>query len=200
MYKYIMLILFLMFFAGVDIFYLTKKGFGIKKYLWLHLISVIIFFLEIFLLMKENTVYLKNFTIIGTLLSLYGISLIDCRDGIIDKYLLFAMFSCSIFSLVTFDVMLIINSVIASIALGSIMLIIAKISKGIGGGDVKMVYVMAFSLGFKLAYATIVYSLFFAILYSVVAIIAKKMTMKSEVKYAPFLFIGLLLSIVVGVR
>lgn len=70
--------------------------------------------------------------------------------------------------------------------------------KGIGMGDVKLIAVIGFYTGTSVLYVIIVFSLLACIVYSMIQLIRKKVTVKSYVAFGPFVAIGTIVAITLG--
>lgn len=70
--------------------------------------------------------------------------------------------------------------------------------KAIGMGDVKLLAIMGFYLGFSLNYTVLFVSLLFAAAYAVWNMLRKKLEAKDEIAFAPFVSAGLWLVLLVG--
>lgn len=86
-------------------------------------------------------------------------------------------------------------------AAGSFLLMMAAwflSRKKIGLGDVKLLTVMGFYLGFSLNYIILFLSLIFAALWGVWNVWRKKMDVKDTVAFAPFITAGLFTALILG--
>ena len=90
------------------------------------------------------------------------------------------------------------NRLIAMLLISVPLLIVALITKGLGGGDIKLF----FSLGFLVGIEHIVAILFFAALTSalcgIVLMVVFKKHRKTELPFVPFIAIGVVLTLVFG--
>ena len=91
---------------------------------------------------------------------------------------------------------IVISSVTGCVITGIIFLLVYKISrKGLGGGDVKYMSVAGLYLGFQNALPAILYGTILSAITGGIMILIKKMGRKDAIPLAPFLYIGILLTI-----
>lgn len=76
---------------------------------------------------------------------------------------------------------------IAGLGLGLILLLMAFLSKGLGGGDIKLFSVLAFSLGFFTALKILIFAFILSGIWGLGFIIFKKKTLKDEMAFGPFI-------------
>ena len=69
---------------------------------------------------------------------------------------------------------------------------------GIGGGDVKLVAVIGFYMGLRAGYMAMVVSLLIAMVFSLIGLARKKLTMKDKIAFGPFLAIGTIITLLLG--
>lgn len=74
--------------------------------------------------------------------------------------------------------------------------LIAK--KGIGMGDVKLIGVMGYYLGFKVLMSNLIITLTLTVLGGITALIFRKASWKSEIPFAPFAAAGTIITILMG--
>jgi leader peptidase (prepilin peptidase) / N-methyltransferase len=80
-----------------------------------------------------------------------------------------------------------------------LLLLIAIISKGgMGGGDIKLFFVIGLALGFQLTLLTFMLATFLGALYGIVGIILGKFKKKNKIAFGPFIALGALLSYFYG--
>lgn len=70
--------------------------------------------------------------------------------------------------------------------------------KGLGMGDVKMIAVTGFYLGFQVLMSDLILSLLFTVLGGLFNLVIRKKSMKSELPFAPFLALGTWVAILLG--
>lgn len=70
--------------------------------------------------------------------------------------------------------------------------------KGIGMGDVKLIAVMGYYLGFQVLMSNLIITLTLTILAGVTALIIKKASPHSEMPFAPFAAVGTIITILMG--
>ena len=80
-----------------------------------------------------------------------------------------------------------------------LLLLIAMISKGgMGGGDIKLFFVIGIVLGLKLTLITLMLAAFLGAIYGVIGMLMGKYKKKQEIPFGPFIAIGALLSYFYG--
>lgn len=88
----------------------------------------------------------------------------------------------------------------AGLAGGGILFLAAGLAvrKGLGMGDVKLVAVMGFYLGFKVLMSSLVITLTLTVLAGTGLLLLKKLSLKSELPFAPFAAAGTLMALLMG--
>ncbi|MBQ5320071.1 MAG: prepilin peptidase [Oscillospiraceae bacterium] len=71
--------------------------------------------------------------------------------------------------------------------------------KSLGGGDVKLSMLMGLYLGSERIVAAVLYGAVFSALFSLIGLLAKKITKKTELPFGPFLFAGTVISLFIFV-
>jgi len=94
---------------------------------------------------------------------------------------------------------LMVDSIYGLLMGGGLFLLVYLISrKGLGGGDVKFMAAAGLYLGFAGVIPAILYGTILAALTGLVLIIMKKINRKDAIPLAPFLFVGILITIFSG--
>lgn len=95
---------------------------------------------------------------------------------------------------------IILSSAVLGIVYGSVVFIIARIfAKGsIGMGDIKLFAVIGYYLGSTSVIPAIIMSLLVAMVYGIIMVCRKKMTMKDTISFGPYIAIGTILVIIIG--
>lgn len=127
------------------------------------------------------------------------ISFIDIQTKIIYDRFQIAIFILAIISAITEGknpINLIIGSLIISIPL----LIIALITQGMGGGDIKLMFVSGAYLGFPNILVAFIIASISGGIYGIYSLITQKHNRKSEVPFGPFLALGLFIALLYGNR
>ena len=143
------------------------------------------------------------------LILMYGmlvIAYIDAKSRIIPNKILLVLLGIRaiwlILELVLYSQAFIelISSAMGGLIIGFILFIFAYAisKKGIGMGDVKLISVIGFYTGVSVLYSIILFSLILCILYSVVQMLRKKITAKSFVPFGPFVAMGTIIAICLG--
>ena len=70
---------------------------------------------------------------------------------------------------------------------------------GVGAGDVKLFAALGYQLGAGAIFTTIFLTVVIAAVYCLVALVRKKTGMKQEIAFAPFIFAGTVLTMMLGV-
>lgn len=100
-----------------------------------------------------------------------------------------------VFSLVSIPSMLI--GGIGIFAFFSLQLILSK-GKWIGGGDLRLGALMGFLLGWQIGIIALMIAYLFGSIVSIILLISRKVTRKSEIPFGPFLVTGTLLGVFYG--
>lgn len=83
---------------------------------------------------------------------------------------------------------------------GGMFLLCYFISRGgVGAGDVKLFAVLGYYEGAGAVFSVAFLTVLAAAVFSVVALLAKKVSLKKEIPFAPFIFMGTVLTMVLGV-
>lgn len=95
---------------------------------------------------------------------------------------------------------IILSAAVLGILYGSIVFIIARIfAKGsIGMGDIKLFAVIGYYLGSTSVIPAIIMSLLVAMVYGIIMICRKKMTIKDTISFGPYIAIGTIIVIIIG--
>lgn len=81
-----------------------------------------------------------------------------------------------------------------------IMLILSLITKGgIGMGDVKIISAIGFLSGIAISFYTLFLGMFVCMLFSLTLLAMKKKKMKDQVPFGPFVYIGYVMAVLIGV-
>lgn len=115
-------------------------------------------------------------------------------------FLLISTFTYKLLQLLLYDISPhFLNSIIGLIVSSGIFLLIAILSKGgIGGGDIKLIGVLGFILGFKLSLLNTLISFFVGAVVSVFLILFKIKDKKDSIAFGPFISIAFLITILEG--
>lgn len=94
---------------------------------------------------------------------------------------------------------LLISAILGVLLGGGLFLLAHFISKGgVGMGDVKLVAVVGIYMGGGSVMADIFLSVMASAAYSIIMLIRKKIKLKEEIPFAPFMFIGTVLTMALG--
>ena len=94
---------------------------------------------------------------------------------------------------------ILISSVFGALIGGGIFLLAHFISKGgVGMGDVKLFAVIGFYVGNGSIMAAAFLSVMAGAVYSITMLLFKKIKLKEEIPFAPFIFVGTILTMALG--
>ncbi len=147
---------------------------------------------------------IKIINYIVLVLALILLAYIDYKKRIIPNKILIAMLILRLMLMIIemflyrgYIYSIILSSIIGLVAGGGAFLLVALILKNsIGMGDIKLVAIIGFYIGIESLFSCIICSLFISLLCGVVLILAKKISSKDMIPFAPFLMFGTILSIV----
>lgn len=151
-------------------------------------------------------VFLKAFMNAEISIWLITIGYIDWKEGIIpNQMILTGIVFWGILSLLEIFIAhtmwqkVLFFSLVGGGICGGILFLIAIITKGaLGMGDVKMFFVMGLLYGFSNTYVILFFSILVMAIISIVLLAMKKVTRKTAVPMAPFVAIGFLISVLMG--
>ena len=87
-----------------------------------------------------------------------------------------------------------------SVVVFILLCLLAAISKnGIGMGDIKLISALSLLCGLRVTIFTLICALAVCVVISVIMIAQKKKTIKEEVAFGPYIMVGYILSIMMGV-
>lgn len=167
----------------------------IKKYSWFAIIYAVFFFMSYLLLFykKENNIFSTLYilyAIVLLILSLWDIKEMNVPRVIIGILWLISL--CMIFTNKS-----IINCAFTGVVLSTILIIVYFVSKKkIGLGDILVICGLAFGLGYPTIFRILFIGMFVAMIYGFILVKRKKATIKTEIPFIPFIFVGLILNIV----
>lgn len=94
---------------------------------------------------------------------------------------------------------LLVSSFVGMIGGGLIFLLAGLIARnGLGMGDVKMIGVTGYFLGFQVLMSDMLISLFLTVIAGVVNLIVRKASLRTEMPFAPFVAVGTIITILLG--
>ena len=145
------------------------------------------------------TAYLPETVLISFLFTTAVIvTIIDIRIRIVPNELLLVMIVIGIaFQAVQFGFMAILTSAICMIAMMVFFTIVAGIIgfDKVGAGDVKLAGAMGLVLGYPNIISAMIIMCAGFVIFSVVGIVIRKLTMKSMLPFAPFMMIGMVVAL-----
>lgn len=176
-----------------------------RAFLFLNLLLMILLSVENMALFSVGVWKMLRYVIL-----LGGVAVIACidrRSKRIPNDILLAMVYIRVLLLVgecvcypAYALSLIMAALLGSILGGGMFLICYFITRGgVGMGDVKLFFVLGLYLGTGGIMTVIVMTVFSSALYSVVQLIRKKAKLKDEIAFAPFVWIGLVLTMALGI-
>jgi len=126
------------------------------------------------------------------------IAAIDFKTMFISNWsILLILMAGLIFALVSQEVSWL-ERVIGFISAGGILLIIAVITEGMGGGDVKLMAAVGFYLGWKLTLWSMLLAAVIGGLAGIVILASGKGKLKTEIPFGPILVVGIISSVLFG--
>lgn len=150
-----------------------------------------------FVLTFSQLFWLEMISIYVTSIFLLWIGLIDAKYFTIPNQLLLMWLGIQsiilTMTLVVGHVDTLINATLGAVVMGIFFLITYYLSKKtLGGGDVKLAFIMGLSMGIHLILSAVFYGLIICAVFSIVALATKKLTKKDALPLAPFLFCGMI--------
>lgn len=131
---------------------------------------------------------------------------IDLVRHIVPNKLIIAMLICylTVWGILTvFDVAagveMIFRALAGSLFAGLTFLLCYVVSRGqLGGGDVKLSFVMGLYLSGSRVIGTLIYGMLFCLIFSLIQLARKKITIKDGVPLVPFLWAGTLVTLIIA--
>lgn len=156
-----------------------------RKNILVILISSILFLIS-FLQIGLNVIFLKALVLNSILIV---ISFIDIQHELIpDKIIIFTLVIGILFSFI--DDISLLNAVSGMVFGGGIMLVLALVPGVLGGGDIKLMFVLGIFLGFKGTLFALLLAFITASIISILLLILKIKKRKDYIPFGPFLSIG----------
>lgn len=161
-------------------------------------ILIFIMFFAVNIIMILYCGYLFRFVILYNLIMLMlgFLSLWDIREKEIPAVAIYilAVF-CMVMMLIN-PYCNIINNVVTGILFSGIIGLAYKLTKEkIGLGDVEVLCAMAFAFGYPNLFNMLFISMISSVIFGIMLIVLKKATIKTEIPFLPFIFIGYILNI-----
>lgn len=130
----------------------------------------------------------------------------DIKKHIVPNRILFVMLICflavagiGMIADIENGLRLIFTSLAGSLFCGMVFLLCYVISRHqLGGGDVKLSFLMGLYLGGSRVIAALVYGMILCLVYSLVKLARKKITIRDGVPLVPFLWIGTMITLIVA--
>ena len=147
--------------------------------------------------------HILNFS--ALLIASYVAMVFDINTRRIPNMLVLAMilgWLCLIVPMLFIDIengiRLLLDSIIGLLLAGGVFLAVYLLSrKGLGGGDVKFMAVAGLYLGFSEVLPTILYGTVLAAIVGLILILTKKINRKGTLPLAPFLFVGIMITLLI---
>lgn len=139
---------------------------------------------------------LQLLSIYGTLLFMLTLAVIDAKlyiipNSILIMWLVFRLIFIALEVLVTFTIYPVISSFLGAFIVFMLFLAVYYITKrSLGGGDVKLSFVLGLSLTTYFVFTAVFYALLLSAVFSIIALATKKLTRKDALPLGPFLFLG----------
>lgn len=170
-----------------------------KRYVSEYIFECSIFVFNIYMsyrLINSFGLSLYYFSLMFLINIVMCISIIDYRTRYIPNILLLIMFALGALTIFIIPGVSFINSIITATALFLILVLVNRLSKNeIGMGDVRIISIIALFLGYYRVSAVIFISLLISFVYGIVIVIKNKQNLKTEIPFAPFIFIGLVINL-----
>lgn len=186
----------------------VKELFKEKKYQIL-LAVLIVVMAGLFFLLKYVYMYnlIKTIRYLILLPFLFVIAIIDAREMRIPNRILFIMILVRMIIFIAEFMIyrdsaltLFINSLAGGAAAGGLFGLCYIVSrKSIGAGDVKLLAVCGLFLGFSAIVGAIIMISLCALIYGIAGMILKKNGLKDSIPFGPFVLIGTVLAMVIGI-
>ncbi|MGH4122559.1 MAG: prepilin peptidase [Clostridium sp.] len=149
------------------------------------LISGLLFLIS-FLQIGLNIIFIKALILDSILIV---ISFIDIEHQIIpNKLIVFTLVMGTLFSFI--DNISFMNSILGMLLGGGLLLILALVPGSLGGGDIKLMFVLGIFLGAKGVLFALFLAFFIAAIISVLLLLFKIKKRKDHIPFAPFLALG----------
>lgn len=161
---------------------------GIEFYLFQYAILksmrylILFWFLGMFAWIDQKSRRIPNKGLMALLLIRTGILLVEC--------IIYREFWISI-----------ISSAVLGFSLGGGMFLLCFLLArgGLGAGDVKLFAVVGYCVGGGTIFTLVFLTVMMSAIYSIVALLLKKVSFKQELPFAPFVFAGTILTMMLGV-
>ena len=183
-----------------------KAGYDKKQFIFSVVILAISIFIYLysFYLMKES--FLRSLLNGETALWLITLGYIDLKEKIIPNKLIVSgivfwmiLSMLEIFIAHTSWKQLMLFSLTGGGVCGGVLFVIALILRSaLGMGDVKMFFVLGLLYGLENTYSILLFSIIIMAVISIILLAAKKVTRKTAVPMAPFVALGFLVCILLG--
>lgn len=166
-------------------------------------IASILLILE-FILLQYGVLKICRYLIL--LAGLLVIVWIDVNEKRIPNKILAALFLIRIFILVLesiafwgYGLSILFSAAMGGLAGGGMFLLVYLLSRGgIGMGDVKLFAVLGLYMGIGSVFIVVFFTVISSAIYSVIMLIRRKIKLKEEIPYAPFVMLGVVLSMALG--
>lgn len=187
---------------------LNRDKYFIKsKAVWI--VGIFTAFVWIFTGLYPNTMFYTNIPfIVQTMIIMWGMSVLAITDyykKIIPNHFILMLLAIWAFVVliglaVNMDegLAVLFQSLAGGIAGGVIFLLCYLISRGqLGAGDVKLAFVLGLYMTGQRIMGVLVYGILICCVYSVIQLLRKKIGMKDGVALVPFLYIGMLITLII---
>lgn len=144
------------------------------------------------------TYYSLSYMILAAFLSAATIK--DIKERIIpNKLILFGLISGVVLNVLFPDLERIVWGLAALVFAGGVLLITSLVSKGgVGVGDAKLVACTGLLLGIDKTISVMIISFIASALFGILSMLLKKLNKKSAMPFAPFVLLGVLLTMLLG--
>jgi prepilin signal peptidase PulO-like enzyme (type II secretory pathway) len=141
-----------------------------------------------------------------TVVFMLWLAMIDTKHFVLPNKILLAWLLCrTVFVVLGFlivsSVDIMVDSVIGAVVIGLFFLVTHYLSKrSLGGGDVKLSFVLGFSLTITMIFTAVFYGLILCAIFALTGLAAKKLTRKTMIPLGPFLFAGTITAYILQIQ
>lgn len=177
-----------------------------KNLFWLSLGAIILFVTGGYLMKLYDYHILKIIRYWALMYGLLLLGLLDSRRKIIPNKALLVMLGvrsvlmigdCICYPQALWEIVIL---AAAGLLGGGLLFLLGGIiaGKGIGMGDVKMIAVMGYFLGFQVLMSDLIITLTLTVIAGIAELVIKKASLRSEMPFAPFAAVGTMITILMG--
>ena len=159
----------------------------------------------VFVSVKEDLFILEILSVYATFAFMLWLAMIDAKYYTLPNKIILAWFVTRsliimLAVIITADVDMLINSLLGAVIMGAFFLATYYLSKKtLGGGDVKLSFVLGLSLTLYMVFTAVFYALVLCAIFSLVSLGLKRLTKKDFVPLGPFFFCGIAVAYVLEI-